>query len=83
MTEIQLENYDSKFRFILIAACRAEQLMRGARPKLDSGSPKVARGAMAEVNEGLIAWDYGPAPLPDLEDSEEGLEGGEEKLEVE
>ncbi|MEE2776054.1 MAG: DNA-directed RNA polymerase subunit omega [Acidobacteriota bacterium] len=78
MTEIRLENYDSKFRFILLASHRAEQLMRGARPRLDSDSPKVAKAAMAEVDDGMVEWDYGPAPVEGVDETAEGLEGGEE-----
>lgn len=82
MTEMAEGKYDSKFRFILLAAHRAEQMMRGARPRLDSASPKTAKNAMVEVDAGLIDWDYGPAPEPELEEGEE-LEGGEEATEVE
>jgi hypothetical protein len=55
---------DSKFRFILLAARRAEQVMRGARPKIQYRSSKVARGAMEEILGNAVAWDYGPAPTP-------------------
>ncbi|HEV8630537.1 MAG TPA: DNA-directed RNA polymerase subunit omega, partial [Thermoanaerobaculia bacterium] len=37
-----LEQFDSKFRFVLLASARAEQLVRGARPKLE-GSKKSTR----------------------------------------
>jgi DNA-directed RNA polymerase omega subunit len=65
-----MENYedskvDSKFRFILLAARRAEQIMRGARPKLHYKTPKVARGAMDEILADAVAWDYGPPPAPE------------------
>ena len=65
-----MENYedskvDSKFRFILLAARRAEQVMRGARPKLHYKTPKVARGAMDEILADAVAWDYGPPPAPE------------------
>ena len=83
MTEIREENYDSKFRFILLAAHRAEQLMRGARPKLEIDSPKVAKAAMAEVDDGMVEWDYGPAPVEEVDETDETLEGGEEATEVE
>jgi DNA-directed RNA polymerase omega subunit len=56
---------DSKFRFVLVAAQRAEQLMRGARPKVEAGKRKPTRVAMQEVDSNLVDWDYGPAPLPE------------------
>jgi DNA-directed RNA polymerase omega subunit len=57
-----LEQYDSKFRFVLLASNRAEQLVRGARPKLEGISKKPTRVAMEELKSGLVAWSYGPAP---------------------
>ena len=56
---------DSKFRFVLVAAQRAEQLMRGARPKVEAGKRKPTRVAMQEVDANLVDWDYGPAPIPE------------------
>ena len=53
---------DSKFRFVLVAAKRAEQLMQGARPRIDTETTKIARIAMDEIIEGTVQWDYGPAP---------------------
>lgn len=53
---------DSKFRRVLVAANRAEQLMRGARPKVETGRRKPTRVAMDEVDHSLVEWDYGPPP---------------------
>src|SRR5215210_7785631 len=55
---------DSKFRRVLVAAGRAEQLMRGARPKVEAGKRKPTRIALEEVDQSLIDWGYGPAPQP-------------------
>ena len=63
-------NIDSKFRLILIAAERAEQLLNGARPKIPFAGTKLARGAMEEVLQGLIRWEYGPAPELQIEERE-------------
>jgi DNA-directed RNA polymerase omega subunit len=52
---------DSKFRLVLVAANRAEQLMRGARPKVDLASRKPTVIAMREVEKNLIDWGYGQA----------------------
>jgi DNA-directed RNA polymerase omega subunit len=64
---------DSKFRFVLVAAHRAEQLMRGARPKLEAGKRKPTRVAMEEVNHSLVDWGYGPPPQeePPAQEGEE------------
>jgi len=56
---------DSKFRLVLVAATRAEQLIRGARPKVEAGKRKPTKIAMEEVNNNLIDWGYGPAPQPE------------------
>lgn len=53
------EKIDSKFRFVLLAAERAEQMLRGARPKLDMGNLKPTRIAMEEIANDLVEWGYG------------------------
>ncbi|MDQ6891994.1 MAG: DNA-directed RNA polymerase subunit omega [Acidobacteriota bacterium] len=54
------EGVDSKFRLVLLIARRAEQLMRGARPKLDTDRPmKPTRLAAEEFEDDRIRWDYG------------------------
>lgn len=53
---------DSKFRLVLVAASRAEQLMRGARPKIDSGKRKSTSVAMDEIAQRTVEWGYGPPP---------------------
>jgi len=65
MSEPIPSNVDSKFRYVLLAANRAEQLMRGARPKLDSATRKPTVVAMRELSQGVVGWDYGPAPQPE------------------
>ncbi|MEP6768714.1 MAG: DNA-directed RNA polymerase subunit omega [Acidobacteriota bacterium] len=54
------EGVDSKFRLVLLIARRAEQLMRGARPKIESDRPtKPTRLAAEEFEENRVRWDYG------------------------
>ena len=55
---------DSTFRYVLLSARRAEQLMRGARPKLEGGPPKPTRVALREISEDVVEWNYGPPPAP-------------------
>ena len=60
-----LEQYDSKFRFVLLASSRAEQLIRGARPKIEGpATRKPTRLAMEELKGGLVEWGYGLPPEP-------------------
>lgn len=60
------DKIDSKFRYVLVAAQRAEQLMRGARPKSDSAIGKPTRIAMQEIDADLVQWGLGPAPEPEV-----------------
>lgn len=69
------EKIDSKFRFVLLASHRAEQLMRGANPKQPEEGRKITRVAMEEIATDEIQWDYGPE-LP--EEGGEALELAEE-----
>jgi DNA-directed RNA polymerase omega subunit len=60
MIQIIPEGVDSKFRLVLLIARRAEQLMRGARPKLKTErSVKPTRLAAEEFEQNQIRWDYG------------------------
>lgn len=49
--------FDSKFRFILVAADRAKQLQNGATPKLDVKSRKPAFIAIKETEAGLVNFE--------------------------
>jgi len=60
---------DSKFRRVLVAASRAEQLMRGARPKVEAGKRKPTRIALEELDNKLVDWGYGPPPAPEPEEA--------------
>lgn len=63
---------ESKFRLVHIASRRAEQLMLGARPKLESKHTKFSRIALAEVAGGLVKWQLGQKPA-ESETEAEGL----------
>ena len=55
------EGVDSKFRMVLLLARRAEQLLRGARPKMETDKPlKPTRLAAKEFEENLVQWGRGP-----------------------
>ncbi len=67
------EKIDSKFRFVLLAATRAEQIMRGAQPKVTKSGAKHTRLAIEEVFEEAVGWEYGPEVV------EVGLAAGRER----
>lgn len=61
----------SRFLFVDVAAQRAKQLRRGAKPRLNGPDlpHKLERVAMREVEEGLIEWSLPPfkgAPPEDV-----------------
>jgi len=52
------ENFGSKYRFVMLAALRAEQLQAGAIPRVDTVSHKATVMAQEEVAAGMVeAWD--------------------------
>lgn len=69
-------NVESKFRLVHIAARRAEQLVQGARPKMESRHVKPTRIALDEVHADLVRWAL-PEQLEELEGVAmgEGAEG--------
>ena len=73
-----MESYDSKFRFVLLASIRAEQLVRGARAKIDATSKKPTRVAMEELKAGVIPWAYGPAPAVEMPEAGAAGPAGDE-----
>ncbi len=50
------EHFDSKFRFILVAAERAKQIQHGAPPRIKGESRKPAFIAVKEVEENLVPY---------------------------
>ena len=78
MEENRNPTVDSKFRRVLVAANRAEQIMRGARPKVETGKRKPTRLAMEELDNSLVEWGYGPPPQPEpAEQAEEEAQPAE------
>lgn len=51
------KEFDSKYRFILVAAERAKQLQNGAPPRLDLKSRKAAYVAIREVEQGMVNFE--------------------------
>ncbi len=49
-------DFDSKFRYVIVAAKRAKQLLKGSKPKLESKSKNLIRIAQEEVLQGLVEY---------------------------
>ena len=62
----------SKYRFITLAALRCDQLMRGARPRLDTRAHRPTTIALEEILAGLVE-ERGPEevaiPAPESEEA--------------
>ena len=69
------DEYDSKFRFILVAAERAKQLQNGYPPMIEDKSPKPAHIAIQEAQQGLITWEV--LEEADEEADESGFDASE------
>lgn len=64
------QNVMSKYRFVMLAALRAEQLQAGALPRIDSETRKATVLAQEEVAAGVVeAWDGSQPPASGAEES--------------
>ena len=61
------DKIDSKFRYVLLSAHRAEQLMRGGMPKDESATEKPTIIAMDEIARDAVPWDYGQMDVAPLQ----------------
>ncbi len=55
-------SFGNKFEFVTVAAERAKQLQRGARPRIESQALKPVTIAQEEVLAGMVDYNYGPFP---------------------
>ncbi|UCE40913.1 MAG: DNA-directed RNA polymerase subunit omega [Candidatus Aminicenantes bacterium] len=72
---------DSKFRYVILAAMRAKQLLSGAKPRIKSRSKNLIRIAQEEVKQGLVDYEIVKAvkeELGDVSDADKEIFIGEE-----
>ena len=50
------EGIDSRFRYVLLVAKRAEQLVQGSAPKIKTKHSKPTRVAMEEIDRDQVKW---------------------------
>ncbi len=50
------DNFDSKYRFVIVTALRARQIQSGSAPKLGDGSRKPTQIARQELLQGLVQF---------------------------
>ena len=71
-------DFDSKFRFVIVASKRAKQLLKGSKPKLESKSKNLIRIAQEEVLQGLVEYEIVDSSSEELQVSEGDMFIGEE-----
>lgn len=75
-----VDGFDSKYRYVLVAARRARQIQNGAPPVVEPHSHKACRIAEEEINAGKVKWTVG-APKDKAEEAvsepTSGVVGGE------
>lgn len=73
----EYKNEESKFRFVTLAALRAKQLLRGAKPKVKMRSRNLIRLAQEEIERGLIDYRVLEQEKEDQEPKGEAVEAAE------
>jgi DNA-directed RNA polymerase subunit omega len=77
---------DNRFLKVLVAAQRAKQLHKGARPLIQNSNTRATRLAIEEVERGLIKFEHMPKVL-DLrsgrDDRGDGRQAGAEETNLE
>lgn len=61
-TRISLDQVDNRFLFVMIAAKRALQLQKGAKPRTDVGTKKPTVVAMLEALENRVSYELPAKP---------------------
>lgn len=79
---------DNKFRFVILAAKRAKQLLHGDKPKIRTKAKNPIRIAQEEVRFGAVDYDIVEPKVEEISEPEdEGfigeVIGGEEEVEEE
>ena len=70
-------NVDSKFRYVIVAAKRAKQLIKGSKPKITLKSRNPIRLAQAEVRAGLVDYHILQNTAEDVVDDSSLIHAGD------
>lgn len=71
-----MEGFDSKYRYIHVAARRARQLQSGAPSLIKSQSRKASRVAQDEIDSGLIDYTVESPESAPLKPADAHFDGG-------
>ena len=70
-----VDGFDSKYRYVLVAARRARQIQNGAPPVVEPHSHKACRIAEEEITAGKVKWTIPPVSAPPAEAVEDIITG--------
>jgi DNA-directed RNA polymerase subunit omega len=73
---MEMQGFDSKYRYILVAARRARQLQSGAPALVKTSSRKASKVAQDEIQAGLVKHVVTEAPKTPLTAATEFFDGG-------
>ncbi len=73
-----VDQIDSKYRFVIIASKRAKELLKGAKARIKSRSKNPVRIAQKEVEMGLVEFEILKSKEGEVSDQEERVFLGEE-----
>jgi DNA-directed RNA polymerase subunit omega len=73
---MKMEGFDSKYRYILVAARRARQLQSGAPALVKTSSRKASKVAQDEIESGLVEYIIEEKPVKPLIPAEGHFDGG-------
>jgi DNA-directed RNA polymerase subunit omega len=68
------DEFDSNYRYVLVAARRARQLLSGARPTIDTATRKPCKIAQEEIKAGKVHWNAQESPKSPVEAASELLD---------
>ena len=69
-----IQGFDSNYRYVLVAARRARQLLSGARPHIETSTRKPCKVAMEEIQAGKVKWETVELPRSPVEVANELLD---------
>lgn len=73
---MHMQGFDSKYRYILVAARRARQLQSGAPALVKTVSRKASRIAQDEIHAGLVNYTVEATPKTALTAAADFFDGG-------
>ena len=73
---MEIQGFDSKYRYILVAARRARQLQSGAPALIKTNSRKASRVAQDEIQAGMVKHVVTELPKTALSAATDFFDGG-------